>query len=99
VLDGVYPDSAFPLSRGVFPRSAWARRGLGFLTNWAYFAVHGVSARSQRAADRVEALRGTHVLMLAPASDSELIDAMRAMVQRIPEQIDADGNLVVIPAT
>ncbi len=99
VLDGLYPDAAYPLAREVYPTMKWARRGLGFLANGAFFIFHGTSPRSQRAADTVGELTGRHLLMLAPASDSALMDEMREMVQRIPDQIDADGNLVVVPAT
>jgi len=99
VLDGVSPDASFALHRELFPRSSLARRGLGFLTNWVYFAFHGTSPRSQRASEKVAALSGTHVLMLAPASDGALIHEMREMVRKVPEQVDSDGNLVVVPAT
>ena len=99
VLDGLYPDAAFPLERDVYPTMKWARSGLGFLTHGAFFILNGSSPRSRRAADSVASLTGRDLLLLAPASDSDLMDAMRLMVQDIPDQIDADGNLVVVPAT
>ena len=99
VLDGLYPDAAYPLARDVYPNMTWARRGLSFLTNGAFFFFHGTSPRSQRAADTVGELTGRDLLMLAPASDSALMEEMLEMVQRIPDQVDADGNLVVVPAT
>jgi pimeloyl-ACP methyl ester carboxylesterase len=99
VLDGLYPDAAYPLSRELYPSMAWARSRLGFLTNGAFFLFHGSSPLTRRAADSVGELTGRDLLMLAPASDSALMDEMREMVQKIPDQIDADGNLVVVPAT
>lgn len=99
VLDGLYPDAAYPLARDVYPMLTWARRGLGPLTHAAFFIFHGTSPRSHRAADIVGRLTGRDLLLLAPASDSALMDEMRKMVQRIPDQVDADGNLVVVPAT
>lgn len=99
VLDGLYPDAAYLLARELYPTMTWARRGLGFLANGTYFMLHGSSPRSRRAADSVGELTGRDLLMLAPASDSALMDEMREMVQRIPDQVDADGNLVVVPAT
>ncbi|TDI48544.1 MAG: hypothetical protein E2P01_05275 [Acidobacteria bacterium] len=99
VLDGLYPDAAYSLARDVYPTLTWARRGLGPLTHAAFFIFHGTSPRSHRAADIVGKLTGRDLLLLAPASDSALMDEMRKMVQRIPDQVDADGNLVVVPAT
>jgi len=99
VLDGLYPDVAYPLAREVYPAIGWARKGFGFLAHGAFFLFHGSSPHSRRAADSLEALTGRDLLMLAPASDSALADEMREMVQRIPDQIDVDGNLVVVPAT
>lgn len=99
VLDGLYPDAAYPLAHELYPSVGWARRGLGFLANGAFFLFHGISPLSHRAADSVGELTGRDLLMLAPASDSALMDEMRDMVQKIPDQIDSDGNLVVVPAT
>lgn len=99
VLDGLYPDAAYPLVRDVYPTMTWARRGLGFLANGAFFIFHGISPLSQRAADTVGELTGRDLLMLASASDSALLEEMREMVQRIPDEVDADANLIVVPAT
>jgi len=99
VLDGLYPDAAYPLAREVYPTMAWARKGLGFLANGTFFILHGSSPLSRRAADLIGELTGRDLLMLAPASDSGLTVEMREMVKEVPDQIDADGNLVVVPAT
>jgi len=99
VLDGLYPDAAYPLARELYPTMRWARKGLGFLANGAFFVLHGSSPLSRRAADSIGELSGRDLLMLAPASDSALMAEMRDMVVKIPDQIDADGNLVVVPAT
>jgi len=99
VLDGLYPDAAYPLALAAYPNLTWARSRLAFVANGIYSAFNGASPLSQRAADTVGELTGKHVLLLAPASDSDLLEAMREMVQRIPDQIDADGNMVIVPAT
>jgi pimeloyl-ACP methyl ester carboxylesterase len=100
VLDGLYPDAAYRLARDVLiPSPSWARRGVGLLSNGIFTALNGTSPLSERALDTVGELTGIHLLLLAPASDSELLAAMREMVQRVPDQIEADGNLVVVPAT
>jgi len=45
-------------------------------------------------------LPGRHLLLLAPAGDASLATAMQQMYETIPQdQVDADGNLVLLPAT
>jgi pimeloyl-ACP methyl ester carboxylesterase len=99
VLDGLYPDPAFPLVRDVYGEWNFAARYLGFVPRLAYTVLSGSSPRAQRAADVIGRLPGRHLLLLAPAGDSALAEQMQLMYGSIPDQQDADGNLVVLPAT
>lgn len=99
VLDGLYPDVAYPLEREVFADWRFGARSLGFLPRSVFFALSGTGAGSQRAADHIDQLIGRHLLLLAPQGDERLVEEMREMYETIPEQIDADGNLVILPAT
>jgi hypothetical protein len=53
----------------------------------------------ERAADALPLLIGRDVLLVAPAADADLTREMEAMYAAIPEQRDADGNLVLLPGT
>jgi pimeloyl-ACP methyl ester carboxylesterase len=99
VLDGLYPDVAYPLAREVFDDWELAARFLGFLPRSVFLALCGSSTGSQRAADHIGNLIGRDLLLLAPEDDERLVEEMRLMYETIPEQVDADGNLVVLPAT
>ena len=99
VLDGLYPDPAFALERDVYAEWGFAARHLGFMPRLAFTLIHGASPRAQRAADVIGRLPGRHLLLLAPAGDSALAAEMQLMYGTIPDQEDADGNLVVLPAT
>jgi pimeloyl-ACP methyl ester carboxylesterase len=99
VLDRLYPDVSYPLARTVYRDWRFASRHLSFLPSGIFAVLSGVSAGSQRAAEAMEHLVGRDLLLLAPEADPELSSEMRRMYERIPEQIDADGNLVFLPAT
>jgi pimeloyl-ACP methyl ester carboxylesterase len=99
VLDGLYPDVAYPLEREVFADWQFGARSLGFLPRGVFLVLSGSSTGSQRAADQIDQLIGRHLLLLAPQGDERLVEEMREMYETIPEQIDADGNLVILPAT
>lgn len=99
VLDGLYPDPAFVLERDVYAEWGFAARHLGFVPRLAFTLINGASPRAQRAADVIGRLPGRHLLLLAPAGDSALAAEMQRMYGTIPDQQDADGNLVVLPAT
>jgi pimeloyl-ACP methyl ester carboxylesterase len=99
VLDGLYPDPSFALVRDVYAGWGFAARHLAFVPRMAFTLIHGSSPRAERAADVIGRLPGRHLLLLAPAGDSALSAEMQQMYGTIPDQEDADGNLVVLPAT
>jgi pimeloyl-ACP methyl ester carboxylesterase len=99
VLDSLYPDPAFALVRDVYAEWDFAERNLAFVPRALFAVIHGAGAREQRAEDVIGRLPGRHLLLLAPAGDSALAQAMERMYATIPDEGDADGNLVVLPAT
>lgn len=99
VLDGLYPDFRSVLRRRVFGDASLAERHVGFVADVAFSALNMGALDPGRAADVLPGLVGRHVLLIAPAGDTRLADAMEAMYASIPEQREADGNLVVLPAT
>lgn len=99
VLDSLYPDAAFPLVRDVYSKWGFAERNFSILPRTMFSVLSGASARGERAEEIIGNLPGRHLLLLAPAGDSTLAAEMQRMYERIPDQEDADGNLVVLPAT
>lgn len=98
VLDGLYPDVDFRLVRQVFAGWEFAVDRLAFLPRTVFRAMRGTSD-DERASDVIGSLPGRDFLFLVPAGDAALADAMQRMYESIPPQADADGNLVVLPAT
>jgi hypothetical protein len=99
VLDGLYPDVAWTLLRRVYHGWDFGVRHLGFVPRGVYALLNGAAPERQRAADILATLVGRDVLLLAPASDTPLAEAMQRMLESIPQQPDVDGNLVVLPVT
>jgi len=99
VLDSLYPDAGFTLVRDVYAHWGFAERNLAFLPRALFAVIHGTGADAERAEDVIGHLPGRHLLLLAPAGDSPLAAAMERMYVSIPDEGDADGNLVVLPAT
>ena len=99
VLDRLYPDGTYPLLHGVFGDWEFGSRALGFAARGLYEAVTRDDVGRERASDALPRLAGRHVLLLAPASDPRLADRLESMVGTIPVTNDADGNLVMLPAT
>jgi len=99
VLDGLYPDAAWALARGVFRNWGFGVDHLAFFPRGVFVALTGFPGENERAAEVISNLYGRDMLLLAPASDTRLADEMMRMVQSVPEQPDVDGNLVVLPAT
>jgi len=99
VLDGLYPDTTWALARGVFRNWGFGVDHLAFFPRGVFVALTGFPGENERAADVIANLYGRDMLLLAPASDTRLSDEMTRMVQSVPEQADADGNLVILPAT
>ena len=52
-----------------------------------------------RAVDVIDRLPGRDVLLVAPEHPARLTDAMRRMYESIPDQVDVDGNLVILRST
>ena len=99
VLDGLYPDVDFRLVRQVFAGWEFAVDRLAFLPRTVFRAMRGGASDDERASDVIGSLPGRDFLFLVPAGDAALADAMQRMYESIPPQADADGNLVVLPAT
>jgi pimeloyl-ACP methyl ester carboxylesterase len=99
VLDGLYPDPSFPLVRRVYGAWRFGAEHLDFAPRAAYAVMNMVSGGDYNAADALPHLVGRDVLLVAPATDAALAREMEAMYDAIPEQRDADGNLVLLPAT
>jgi len=98
VLDGLYPDVSYPLSRSVYSNWGFGNRRLAFVPAGIFTVLNHTSAYGPRAADAMTHLVGRDVLLLAPAGDVALTREMRAMYEEIPETADADGNLAIMPA-
>jgi pimeloyl-ACP methyl ester carboxylesterase len=98
VLDGLYPDASHPLARQVFAGWKPGMRRLGFLSNGLFALMKRTRLGDHRAADSLPLLLGRELLLLAPANDPELTAEIQRMLRSIPEQRNADGNMVVVPA-
>jgi len=99
VLDGLYPDASHPLARKVFAGWNTGMRRLGFLSDGLFALMTRTRIGTHRAADALPGLLGRDLLLLAPANDPRLTVEIQRMVQSIPEQRNADGNMVVLPAS
>jgi pimeloyl-ACP methyl ester carboxylesterase len=99
VLDGLYPDASFTLSRKVFGNWAFGNDHLAFAPRAAFAMMTTAPAGDHRAADVLPRLVGRDVLLVAPTGDVALAREMEAMYATIPEQRDSDGNLALLPAT
>lgn len=99
VLDGAYPDIGYSLARRVYRGWGLGVERLGFLPR----LVFDLSTRTHSGADRAAAviprLAGRDILLVAPAGDTALAGEMKRMYDAIPEQRDADANLITLPAT
>ena len=96
VLDGLYPDTDTALLRHVYAGSDFAEDWFGFLPRAMFRVAHGDPVQASSALSR---MHGRNVLMLASDGDGELAFAAQRLVAAIPEGIDADGSLVILPAT
>lgn len=99
VLDGLYPDVAYPLIRRVYAGWDIGVRRLGFLPEGIFALLNRTQVREERAAEVLARLAGRDLLLLAPAGDSTLAREIERMYQAIPDQKDVDGNFVLLPAT
>jgi pimeloyl-ACP methyl ester carboxylesterase len=99
VLDGLWPDARWSLVRGVMPDWAWGQSNLGGVPSMIFMLVAGTSIGERRAGDVLPALAGRDLLLVSPAGDSRLDDAMKAMYATLPERRDSERNLITLPAT
>lgn len=99
VLDSLYPDVGYLLDSELYAGWEFGRRNLGFVPRGIFAVLHGARASRQRAAGELSHLLGRDILLVAPESDPLLTAEMKRMYEAIPEQIDVDGNLLLLPAT
>lgn len=98
VLDRLDPEPQHALTRAFFAGWEFAGDDLEFVPRRIFSWMHGADEK-QTASARIERLPGRSMLLLAPANDPSLAEAMRDLVARVPDTVDADGNLVVLPGT
>ena len=91
VLDGLYPDAAYPLQREWSLAGPWLPPLLGL--------TMGVSVSGKRAADRLPGLTGRDLVFIAPADDARLAAEIAAMQQSVPNLRDTESSLVTLPVT
>ena len=99
VLDALYPDVGYPLAREVYGGWEFAERRLAFVPRGIFGLMYQVRIGKERAEDHVTRLIGRDLLLVAPAEDAVLTSHMKRMYDGIPQQVDVDGNLVLLPAT
>ncbi len=99
VLDGLYPDAAFPLVRRVFRGSDFAVENLGGLPTYLFDAYCRVRSRKEAASAVLPRLVGREILFVAPGGNAELAAEMQKLFESVPEQRDADASLITLPAT
>jgi pimeloyl-ACP methyl ester carboxylesterase len=99
VLDGLYPAVFYPLLDQVFGDWSLGRERLGFLPQGIFSILSGTPFASERADAALARLAGRDLLFLAPTGDDALAGEIRRMYESVPPQPDADGNLVLLPAT
>lgn len=99
VLDGLHPDASRLLVRKVYGDWKMAAEHLEFLPRAAYSMLTRNTIGANRAADQLTRLVGRDMLMVAPAGDAPLATAMQEMYRSVPEQQDADANLITLPST
>ena len=99
VLDGLWPDAGFTLVRREFADWRWGEEHLGAVPLALFSLIAGASVDDGRATDVLPSLAGRDLLLVAPAGDRRLDEAMRAMYATLPEQRDSERNLITLPAT
>ncbi len=99
VLDGLYPDVGYPLADRFYGGWPTGVDHLGFVPESLFALRHQISTGDARAEDLLPRLKGRDLLLLSPAGDTRLAREIERMYARIPDQRDADGNLMTLPAT
>jgi hypothetical protein len=72
---------------------------MGVVPSTMFTILAGTSIDGRRAADVLPALGGRDLLLVAPAGDGRLDEAMKAMYATLPERRDSERNLITLPAT
>ncbi|MDH3786419.1 MAG: hypothetical protein OEV00_13980, partial [Acidobacteriota bacterium] len=98
VLDRLDREPEVAMQQTFFSGWEFASDRLAFLPRRIFGLMHDGSAQ-ERAENRIDQLPGRSVLMLAPANDPRLTEEMKSLVRRIPDDVESDGNLVVLPTT
>jgi len=99
VLDGLWPDPRWKLIRGTLPDWPWGQAHMGSIPAALFVMLSGTSIDGRRAADVLPALGGRDLLLVAPAGDGKLDEAMKTMYATLPERRDSERNLITLPAT
>jgi len=99
VLDGLWPDARWTLVRRTMVDWPGGQEHLGWVPAAIFPLVAGTSIGERRAADILPELGGRDLLLVAPAGDAKLDDAMKAMYATLPERRDSERNLITLPAT
>jgi len=99
VLDGLWPDVRWKLVRGALPDWSWGQQHMGAVPVAMFALLSGSAPGSRRAADVLPGLAGRDLLLVSPAGDGRLDEAMKAMYATLPERRDSERNLITLPAT
>lgn len=95
VLDGLYPDAGWLLSRRAWSGVGWVPAALDRLASAAFTALGGGRVTKDQAAQLLPRLSPRDVLLIAPESDPQLVATARTLLDAIPEDPDHDGNLII----
>ena len=99
VLDGLWPDAKWTLTRRTFEQWPWASDHLGALPAVAFAMLSGGSATRDRAQDILPALGTRDVLLVASSSNAHLASVLRSMYDTLPESREAERSLVTLPTS
>jgi pimeloyl-ACP methyl ester carboxylesterase len=99
VLDGLYPDVGYPLKRKVYAGWEFGVRRLGFFPRLVFRLTSQSPLENESASAVLPRLEGRDLLFVAPAGDSLLAAEMQRLYASVPEQRDAEANLITLPAT
>jgi fermentation-respiration switch protein FrsA (DUF1100 family) len=92
-------DRGYPLVHGVYREWTFGVDHLGFLPRGVFAALNGTTAGQEQACEVIAGLLGRDLLLVASESDEQLTGEMMRMYEAVPDQVDVDGNLVVLRAT
>jgi pimeloyl-ACP methyl ester carboxylesterase len=98
-LDALYPDVSYPLVRRAYAGWGFGVRWLGFLPRWIFDLLNRTTISAERADTVLPRLAGRSFLLIAPASDGELLAATKRLYDAIPESREAERNLITVPAS